>query len=281
MGGLTQPGKSNPASPDPDFPSVAWDGCAGVTRVWLASDHMNGPDPIVIDDGYTPHIGESRQYWRDIILGVNDGLVSIFLLVAGVVGGGLSSSQVALTAVAGAMAGAVSMAAGEYLATKSQEEVLEAELVLEREHIRDHREMELAQLREMFADMGIHPDDLDGVVGAFDRSDKAMLNAMKALEFGVVDSERRSPYLAMAISGGLFLAGSLPSVIPFMVLSQTSVALAWATVLSLIGLFAVGVVKARVAKSDWVRSGLENLVIAGVGGVVAFYVGDVVGGALI
>ena len=55
---------------------------------------------------YEPHVGESRQYWRDIILGVNDGLVSMVLLVAGVVGGGLSTSQVLLTAIAGSLAGA-------------------------------------------------------------------------------------------------------------------------------------------------------------------------------
>jgi VIT1/CCC1 family predicted Fe2+/Mn2+ transporter len=105
--------------------------------------------------GYTPHIGESRQYWRDIILGVNDGLVSMFLLVAGVVGGGLNAAQILLKAIAGAVAGAISMAAGEYLATKSQDEVLEAELVLERTHIRDFRGAELDQLREMFTDMGL------------------------------------------------------------------------------------------------------------------------------
>lgn len=59
------------------------------------------------------HLGKSRQYWRDIILGVNDGLVSTFLLVAGVAGGGLSSKDILLTAIAGAIAGAISMAAGE------------------------------------------------------------------------------------------------------------------------------------------------------------------------
>ena len=84
---------------------------------------------------YVPHIGDSRQYWRDIILGVNDGLVSTFLLVVGVVGGGLNNEQVLLTGIAGAIAGAVSMAAGEYLATKSQDEILESELTLERDHI--------------------------------------------------------------------------------------------------------------------------------------------------
>lgn len=233
------------------------------------------------EEGYTPHIGESRQYWRDIILGVNDGLVSMFLLVVGVVGGGLASGEVLLTAVAGAIAGAVSMAAGEYLATKSQDEVLEAELELERIHIRDFRELELGQLREMFADMGLVEDDLDDVVAAFDRSDLALLNAMKSLEFGVVESERRSPYLAMAFSGGLFLVGSVPSVLPFALIDSPGNALALATVLAMAGLFLVGVTKANVIQSSRVKAGMENLVIAGIGGVIAWFVGDVIGNSLL
>jgi vacuolar iron transporter family protein len=230
---------------------------------------------------YEPHIGESRQYWRDIILGLNDGLVSIFLLAVGVVGGGLDTDQVLLTTLAGALAGAVSMAAGEYLATKSQDQVLEAELKLEKVHIRDHRQQELDQLTEMFADMGLREEDVEMIVAAFDRSDDAILNAMKALEFGFVESERRSPYLAMLASGVLFLVGSLPVVLPFLVFDSANVALAWASVLALTGLFMVGVVKARVAKHHWLSSGFENMVIAGVGGVIAWLIGSAIGTALV
>lgn len=229
---------------------------------------------------YIPHIGVTRQYWRDIILGVNDGLVSVFLLVVGVVGGGLSPSQAFLTAIAGAIAGAVSMAAGEYLATKSQDEVLEAELELERMHIENFRGQEVAQLRGFFSDMGVRPEDLDNVISGFAKNDEALLNAMAALEFGVVESERRSPFRAMAASGLLFLAGSLPSVVPFALLDSAGAALAWATTLTLAGLFVVGVVKASVANSHKVRSGLENMVIAGLGGLVAWFIGDAVGARL-
>ena len=232
-------------------------------------------DPGTLE--YTEHIGESRQYWRDIILGVNDGLVSIFLLVAGVVGGGLDADQVLLTAIAGSLAGAVSMAAGEYLATKSQAEVLKAELTLERSHIIHFKDQELDQLRGFFADMEVSEDNLEGVMAGFADNDEALLNAMAALEFGVVESEQRSPFLAMAASGLLFLAGSLPSVIPFLVLDDPGTALAWATVLALSGLFLVGVIKARVAKSHWVKSGLENMVIASFGGIIAWAIGRAVG----
>jgi VIT1/CCC1 family predicted Fe2+/Mn2+ transporter len=229
---------------------------------------------------YISHIGESRPYWRDIILGVNDGLVSIFLLVVGVVGGGFNTAQVLLTAVAGALAGAVSMAAGEYLATKSQDEILEAELALERTHIIHFKDQELEQLRGFFTDMGVGEVDLDGVIAGFENNDEAILNAMAALEFGVVESERRSPYLAMAASGLLFLVGSLPSVVPFVLIDSTGTALIWATALSLAGLFLVGVVKARVAKSHWLQSGFENMAIAGVGGVIAWAIGNAVGATL-
>ena len=229
---------------------------------------------------YISHIGESRPYWRDIILGVNDGLVSIFLLVVGVVGGGFDTAQVLLTAVAGALAGAVSMAAGEYLATKSQDEILEAELALERTHIIHFKDQELEQLRGFFTDMGVGEADLNGVIAGFENNDEAILNAMAALEFGVVESERRSPYLAMAASGLLFLVGSSPSVVPFVLIDSTGTALIWATALSLAGLFLVGVVKARVAKSHWLQSGFENMSIAGVGGVIAWAIGNAIGATL-
>lgn len=230
--------------------------------------------------GYTPHIGETRQYWRDIILGVNDGLVSIFLLVVGVVSGGLDRPAVLLTAVAGAIAGAISMASGEYLATKSQDEVLLAELTLERSHIEQFRGVEMRQLRGFFRDMGIDEDDLDGVMAAFENNDDAILNAMAALEFGVVDSERRSPYLAMAASGLLFLAGSVPSIAPFVFIQSMGVALAVATTLTLAGLYIVGAVKGYVAKTSRIRSGLENLVIAGIGGLIAWGVGYLFGATI-
>lgn len=226
---------------------------------------------------YEPHVGISRQYWRDIILGVNDGLVSVFLLVAGVVGGGLDTDGILLTALAGAVAGAISMAAGEYLATKSQDEVFDSEIELEKSHIVDFRDRELDQLRGFFAEMGVAEEDLDGVVAAFDRSDTALLNAMAALEFGAVESERRSPYMAMAASGLLFLAGSGTSVVPFLLATTPGQGFLWSAIFTGIGLFIVGVVKTRVTRTNPIIAGLENLIIAGIGGVVAWYIGVLVG----
>jgi len=237
---------------------------------------MSNQPPIV----YEPHVGASRQYWRDIVLGINDGLVSMFLLIAGVVGAGLDARTVLITGVAGAIAGAVSMGTGEYLATKSQEEVLASELRLEQIHIEHFRNLEVAQLYSMFREIGIAEDDLAGAVQAFSRDDTVLLNAMKALEFGVVDSERRSPVKAMVTSSTLFLAGSVPSVVPFIFSTRPGTGLAWATVLAAIGLFVVGVVKTFVTRTNPIVAGVENLLIAGLGGSAAFLIGRLVGAAV-
>jgi VIT1/CCC1 family predicted Fe2+/Mn2+ transporter len=229
---------------------------------------------------YEPHVGESRPYWRDVVLGINDGLVSMALLVAGVVGGGLTQSQVLLTGIAGALAGAISMGAGEYLATKSQDEVFQSEVELEKTHIAHFRRQEVSQLYPMLRDLGMEPDDIEPTVAALSRNDNVLLNAMKVLEFGMVTAERRNPVTAMLLSGVLFLAGSVPSVLPFGLPISISAALVAAVILTAASLFAVGVVKTRVTRSNPIRAGLENLVIAGLGGVVAFVVGRLVGSSL-
>ena len=178
-----------------------------------------------------------------------------------------------LTAVGGAIAGAISMAAGEFLATKSQTEVLARELKLERDHIRDHREMEVDQLREMLADLAIDGDDLETAVDIFSKDDERLLNSMKVMEFGMVDSEERSPYAAMGVSGLTFLVGSLPSVLPFVFVESTATGLTIAGILTAIGLYAVGATKSYVTKTNTVVAGIENLGIAGVGGVLGYWIG--------
>lgn len=222
---------------------------------------------------YEDHVGTTRQYWRDIVLGVNDGLVSTFLLVTGVVAGGLSTNQVLLTAVAGAIAGAISMAAGEYLATKSQEEVFDSEIALERVHIEHFRDDEVAQLDGFFEDLGMDGEDRDVAVEIFSKDDEVLLNTMKVFEFGVAETERRNPYAAMFYSGALFLLGATSSVLPFALDIKPSQGLILAATLTATLLFLVGAIKTRVTRTHPIRAGFENLVIAGIGGVVAFVIG--------
>mmetsp|Transcript_17908 Transcript_17908/g.29415 ORF Transcript_17908/g.29415 Transcript_17908/m.29415 type:complete len:130 (-) Transcript_17908:895-1284(-) len=112
---------------------VAWEDEKGEESIDVAPPH------------YVEHLGKQRAYMRDFILGINDGLVSMFLLILGVSGGGLSTSQILLTGITGAAAGIVSMAAGEFLATKSQNDVTVGELALEHVHFKYFRNIEIDQ----------------------------------------------------------------------------------------------------------------------------------------
>jgi VIT1/CCC1 family predicted Fe2+/Mn2+ transporter len=231
----------------------------------------NRIDPAVT---YRPHVGPTRQYMRDIILGVNDGLVSIFLLIVGVVGGGLATKQILLAGVAAAIAGAVSMAAGEYIATKSQEQVFDREMKLEKEHLRYHRDIERQEIRDMFGELGFAPEDSERIVEIVNADDEAFLKVMMALEFGVVDTERRSPIKAMLMSGLLFLAGSMPSILPFVFVKDPYTGLWVAAAGSGIAVFAVGALKTIVTHTNPILSGLENVAIAAVGAAVSYGVGS-------
>ena len=213
---------------------------------------------------------------RDVILGVNDGLVSILLLVAGLVGGQVGSSAVLLGGLVGARAGAVSMALGEYLATKSQDEVWQAELSLEDEHIKYYRDEETAQLPELLERFGIEGEDLTEAVRIFSATDQRLKQAMAVLEFGVVESERRSPYRAGFMAGGMFLAGAAVPIIPFLLLSQPDAALVGSFGLTFVGLFGVGWAKTRMTHNPGLRSGLENMLVAGAGAGLAWWVGRLI-----
>jgi len=223
---------------------------------------------------FTEHLGDDREYWRDIILGVNDGLVSTFLLIAGVTGGQLTVSNILLTSISGSIAGAVSMAAGEYLATKSQEQVLSAEVELEKKHIAEHPREEILELRDLLPKIGIDDEYLRSqLVDYYSKNPDSLLKIMCAIEFSMVDSSRRNPFIAAGVSGSTFIAGALPSVIPYTFASSSIEGLWLAAVLTALGLLIVGFVKSRVTRSSPVLAGLENLAIAGFGGILAYIVG--------
>lgn len=237
----------------------------------------NGCPPLVqTAAAHAQHLGTSRQYMRDVILGVNDGLVSTFLLVAGVAGGGLSSSDILLTAIAGAIAGAVSMCAGEYVATKSQNEVMQGEIALEQEHVARFLEDEVSEVSNLLELIGIpkEEEEITSQLCAYYREHPAsLLKIMTALEFGVVQDETRSPIRAGVFSCLLFLIGSLPSVVPFMFSVTPLIGLILAAAITMCALLVVGAVKTWATRGNCVTAAMENLVIASFGGGFAYAVG--------
>ena len=275
-------------------------------------DHHNQDNHNDIKDSHHPahedHLINSRQYYRDMILGVNDGLVSTFLLVAGVVGGGMTVSAVLLTAISGAIAGAISMFAGEYIATKSQNEVLDGEVKLEAQHIRQYHAEEMQELAHLLTLIGIpgskhehlsfeaadanndqtttateHTANINRarktrklrrrITQYYASNPEALLKIMIALEFGVIDEEARSPVVAGGTSFIVFVIGSLTSVVPFACVSDTNLGLVISGLACGIGLFFVGAVKTWATRGVWWRAALENLMITAAGGAIAYGIG--------
>ena len=151
------------------------------------------PPSDVANFPYRPHAGEGSQYLRDFILGVNDGLISTFLVVVGVVGGNYTTLQALLAAISSAVAGALSMGIGEYIATKSQLQVNDGEMRLESEHFKYHRDVELEQLRQFLANVNLSGNLLEAVVAEVGRSDQGMMKMMQAFEFGGEEELERQP----------------------------------------------------------------------------------------
>jgi|UniRef100_A0A8J9X818 VIT1/CCC1 family predicted Fe2+/Mn2+ transporter len=238
-------------------------------------------DTSCLAPAYSPkladHLGGSRQYWRDMILGVNDGLVSTFLLVAGVAGGGLASTDILLTAIAGALAGAISMCAGEYVATKSQNQVLQGEIDLEKLHVRFRPKEEIAEVEaQLLTAIGIgedQPELRETLLQYYTAHPESLLKIMIALEFGVVDHEQRSPLCAGLTSCGTFLLGTLPSVLPFVFLDDPTVGLIVAAVIATLTLLLVGAIKTWATRGSAWMAALDNLVITGCGGTFAYGIG--------
>jgi len=225
---------------------------------------------------YRPHVGEGSQYLRDFILGVNDGLISTFLLIVGVVGGGSNGLQALLTAISTAVAGALAMGIGEYVATKSQLQVNVGELKLETEHFKYHRDVELLQLRGFLESAKLSGPLLEAVVSEVGRSDENLMKMMMAFEFGVhADELERNPLKAMLMSGRLFLLGSVPTVLPFFFTHFISAHTALAIAGGLVGvtLFFVGAIKTRTTKSNpWV-DGAENFILGAIATGISYAVG--------
>jgi len=223
---------------------------------------------------YRPHQGEGSQYLRDFILGVNDGLISTFLLVVGVVGGGATQLQCLLAAISAGVAGAIAMGIGEYIATKAQLQVNDGEFKLEVEHFKYHRDVELQQLRSFLSSICLKGPLLEAVVSEVGRSDESLMKMMMAFEFGVHAEElERNPLKAMIMSGRLFLIGALPTVIPFFIPLIPGQSLGIAAALVGSTLFIVGAYKTRATKGNPWIDGFENFTLGAIATGISYAVG--------
>lgn len=257
---------------------------AGGERTDMSYDAVRGDDAAEGTGGdlmsYDPEIHHTHRdvtggWLRPAVFGVTDGLVSNFALIAGVVGGKASSTVVVLTGVAGLIAGACSMAAGEYISVATQSELAKAEIDIERRELKLNARDEQIELAQLYVERGLEPDLAREVAAQLSRNPERALEVHAREELGVTLDDLPSPTLAAASSFASFTIGALLPVLPYLLGSTVL----WpALVLALGGLFGCGALVSRVTARSWWFSGLRQLVFGGVAAAVTFGLGHLIGG---
>jgi VIT1/CCC1 family predicted Fe2+/Mn2+ transporter len=210
-----------------------------------------------------------RERWHQMggswisgaIYGANDGLAAVFGIVTGVSGATGGSSFVLTAGLAGAVASALSMATGAFLAERSQAEVVAANVERERQEITEHPEEEKEELSLFYQLKGIDPQTADELAERLAQQPDAMLRALATEEFGGYEHPG-SPAQASLAAGLSTGVGAIIPVIPFMFSTGTGAILA-AAAISLVAHFLVGAAKSLVTLRTWWSAGLE-MTLAGV-----------------
>lgn len=245
-------------------------------------DDLKAEHGVLLGTRLTPPKGELseqspvRNYVRDLVLGYNDGLVSVYAVTAGVAGAAFASGQILITGIAASVAGALSMGAGEYISTKSQAQYYHSERQREIEHLAKWPELEIQELRESLEAKGIKPPLLEQVVQAISGDRDRFLDYMMRDEFGVGEESERSPFLASLLVMGAFLLGAAITVLPYAFVPPSQGLLASSGV-SLAGLFLAGVGRAKASRLPPWRAGFEMVLVGLVAATATYGVGRLVG----
>ncbi len=196
------------------------------------------------------HLADRIGWLRAAVLGANDGIVSTASLIAGVAAASAGKSEVMLAGVAGLIAGAMSMAAGEYVSVSSQSDTERADLAKERRELAETPELELEELTNIYIGRGVEASLAREV--AIQMTAKDALSAHARDELGIVQSMRARPVQAATASAASFAAGAA---LPLITAALTPMsALSWAgPAASLFFLAVLGVWSARMAGAPPVR----------------------------
>jgi VIT1/CCC1 family predicted Fe2+/Mn2+ transporter len=230
-------------------------------------------------------IGQREQWHRSarsgtlraVIFGVSDGLVSNLSLVMGVAGAASSNpSFILLAGVAGLLAGAFSMAAGEYISMQSQRELFERQIALERAEMEAMPEEEEAELAASYRAKGFVPEEAARIAHRIFEDPDSALDLLVREELGLDPDELGSPWGAAAGSFVAFAAGAVVPVIPY-VAGGGLVVLLVSLGLSLVALFGVGAAVSLLTGRGLIFSGVRQLGIGLAASLVTYAIGSLIG----
>lgn len=212
---------------------------------------------------------------REAIFGAQDGLVSTLAVVSTVAGATSERYPVLVAGIASGLAGIFSMAAGEYIGSKSQREIFDAQIVDERAEVHERPGEAEAEVAFMFEEDGLPHSDARRVARVMADHPEVLLKTMVEKELGLtVEEGGGSPMQGALVMGAAFGLGSIPPILPHVFAAgEAAVVLSVAATLAV--LFAIGVVKSRWTHRSWWSSGLEILVLGAIAGVAGYFFGSV------
>jgi VIT1/CCC1 family predicted Fe2+/Mn2+ transporter len=212
------------------------------------------------------------------VFGVNDGLVSNAALIYGVAGAAQEPSVIVLAGVAGLLAGAFSMAAGEYISVRAQREMFEYQIGLERDELEKYPDEEAAELALIYAAKGMDATEARRLADTLMQDPERALDTLAREELGLNPDELGSPWVAAASSFSAFTGGAALPLLPF--LFGHGNALAASVALTALGLFAVGASMSLFTGRHALTSGLRMLGIGGAAGLTTWFIGAWLGVSL-
>lgn len=222
------------------------------------------------------HRDVSGGWLRAAVFGAMDGLVSNIGLIAGVGGGGVAVGGIIVTGFAGLVAGAISMALGEYSSVRTQSEQVAAEVAKERRELERNPEYEIDELAHTWIRRGLPSDLAHEVARVVHTNPEEALRLHAREELGVDPTEQPSPWTAATSSFACFSIGALVPLLPYLVgFRELWLALAAGGV----GLFAAGTLSARFTQRRWWLSGLRQLLLGAAAAGATYLIGMLIGNA--
>jgi len=224
---------------------------------------------------------EQANDLRAAVLGFNDGLVANLGLVMGVAGATLSNRAAIIAGLAGLIAGALSMALGEWVSVQSSREMYESRLATLTRAFDREPAATRSRLVEMGQARGLGPDASAASADRLMQDRDRALHALAAYELGIAyDDIGGSPWGVAAMAFLLFPAGAILSLIPFLFVADHALAVGGSLGLAGLGLFAVGAAITRFTGRSALFSGCRQLAFGGVAALAIYGIGRLFGGVL-
>ncbi len=213
---------------------------------------------------------------RAAVLGVSDGLVTNVSLILGVAGANVAPGTVRLSGLAGLVAGAFSMAAGEYVSMRAQKELLERELQMEAIELRRAPEAEKAELAQLYESRGVDAGIAGELAEEMMRTPELALQTHAREELGVNPDSLGNPFQAAGASAASFGIGALVPLMPWFFLTG-GVAIAISLVLGGMAAILIGMALARATGRSVVRTVFRQLLVTVAAAGVTYALGALVG----